>query len=56
MQTSTGNWDPKDFEDRDTARSRHGYYIMYAGCPILWKSQLQNEIALSSTESEPVIA
>jgi hypothetical protein len=47
-----GNWDPKDFEDRDTARSRHGYYIMYAGCPILWKSQLQNEIALSSTESE----
>ena len=25
---------------------------MYAGCPILWKSQLQTEIALSSTESE----
>ena len=25
---------------------------MYAGCPIVWKSQLQTEIALSSTESE----
>jgi hypothetical protein len=47
-----GNWDPNETEDRDTARSRHGYYITYAGCPILWKSQLQNEIALSSTESE----
>ena len=47
-----GNWDPKESGDRDTARSRHGYFIMYKGCPILWKSQLQGEIALSSTESE----
>jgi hypothetical protein len=47
-----GNWDPEEYEDRDTARSRHGYIIMYAGCPILWKSQLQTEVALSSTESE----
>ena len=47
-----GNWDPKEHTDRDTARSRHGYIIQYAGCPILWKSQLQNEVALSSTESE----
>ena len=38
--------------DRDTARSRHGYIINYAGCPLLWKSQLQTEVALSSTESE----
>ena len=47
-----GNWDPSEYEDCDTARSRHGYYINYAGCPILWKSQLQTEVALSSTESE----
>ena len=47
-----GNWDPKEFEDPDTARSRHGYFITFAGCPIVWKSQLQTEIALSSTESE----
>ena len=25
---------------------------MYSGCPIVWKSQLQTEIVLSSTESE----
>lgn len=49
----TGNWD-RDIaqEDRDTARSRHGYIIMYAGIPVSWASQLQTEIALSSTESE----
>ena len=47
-----GNWDPAEWSDRDTARSRHGYIIMYAGCPIIWKSQLQNECTLSSTESE----
>ena len=47
-----GNWDPAETEDRDTARLRHGYIISYAGCPILWKSQLQSKVALSSTESE----
>jgi len=48
-----GAWDKElAGEDIDTARSRHGYIIMYAGCPIVWQSQLQSEIALSSTESE----
>ena len=47
-----GNFDKKDTQNRDTARSRHGYFIMYEGCPITWKSQLQTEICLSSTESE----
>jgi hypothetical protein len=48
-----GNWDPDvAAKDRSTARSRHGYYIMYGGIPIAWKSTLQQEIALSSTESE----
>ena len=48
-----GDWDPKEAaHDRDTARSRHGYVISYANCPLLWKSQLQTEIALSTTESE----
>ena len=47
-----GNWNPDEYEDCDTARSRHGYYITYGGCPIVWKSQLQGEVALSSTESE----
>jgi len=47
-----GNWNPDEGERRDTARSRHGYIIMYAGVPLSWKSQLQGEICLSSTESE----
>ena len=48
------NWDKKDTQtgDCDTARSRHGYIILYYGCPLIWKSQLQTEIALSFTESE----
>eukprot|EP00978_Attheya_sp_CCMP212_P007898 scaffold18354_cov48-Attheya_sp.AAC.3 len=49
----SGNWDYEGAsEDMDTAQSRHGYIIMYAGCPILWKSQMQTEFALSTTESE----
>ena len=47
-----GNWDKNETQDPDTAWSRHGFIISYAGCPILWKSQLQTEITLSSTESE----
>jgi hypothetical protein len=47
-----GNWDPEESLDRDTARSRYGYIIMYQGCPIVWKSCMMTELALSSTESE----
>jgi hypothetical protein len=48
-----GNWDPDEAEnDKDTARSRSAYVIMYAGCPILWASKLQTLYALSSTEAE----
>ena len=48
-----GSWDKDTAEfDPDTARSRTGYVITYAGCPITWTSKLQTEIALSSTESE----
>lgn len=32
--------------------SRTGYVIMYAGCPIIWKSSMQSLIALSTTEAE----
>ncbi len=47
-----GTYDRLDSDNVDTARSRHGYIITYAGMPIIWKSQLQTEIALSSTEAE----
>ena len=32
--------------------SRTGYTIFYTGCPIIWVSKLQTEIALSTAESE----
>ena len=47
-----GNFDKNDLDNPDTARSRHGYILTYAGLPIVWKSQLQTEIALSTTEAE----
>lgn len=47
-----GAWDPTESEDPDTVRSRSGYCITYAGCPIYWSSKLQTEITMSSTESE----
>ena len=47
-----GNWDPNENHDIDTSRSRHGYAIKFGNCLIQWKSQLQREIALSSTEAE----
>ena len=46
-----GNFDSQDTQSRDTARSRHGYIVLYKGCPVSWKSQLQTEICLSLTES-----
>jgi len=51
----SGNWIPEEAEEEpDTARSRSGCIMSCLGCPILWKSQLQTEIALSSTESEHI--
>jgi hypothetical protein len=49
----SGNWSKEEsMDDPDTARSRTGYLVNFLGCPIMWKSQLQTEIALSSCESE----
>ena len=48
-----GNWN-KDFAQRDpsTAKSRSGWVIFYARCPIIWASKLQSQVALSTTEAE----
>jgi hypothetical protein len=49
----SGNWNREEsMEDPDTARSRTGYVVRFLGCPIMWKSQLQTEIALSPCEAE----
>ena len=39
-------------EEPSSAKSRTGYVVQYAGCPLIWASQLQTEIAQSTTESE----
>lgn len=48
-----GNW-CKEYAatDSTTARSRTGFVVKYSGCPLIWGSRLQTEVALSSTESE----
>ena len=47
-----GGWSQADSDNAENVMSRTGYVIMYAGCPVLWKSKLQTEIALSTAESE----
>jgi hypothetical protein len=48
-----GNWDKAiAADDPDTARSRHGFIVKYAGVPLYWMSKLQTQFALSTAESE----
>ena len=49
----SGNWN-RDFaaDDPSTSKSRSGWAIFYANCPIIWASKLQSQVALSTTEAE----
>jgi hypothetical protein len=49
----SGNWN-KAFAhvDPSTAKSRSGWIVFYAGCPVCWASKLQSQVALSTTEAE----
>jgi hypothetical protein len=49
----SGNW-REDIAhiDSNTAKSRTGYVVKYAGCPLTWASKMQTETALSTTEAE----
>jgi hypothetical protein len=49
-----GLYGHEDSQDPHCARSRTGYVILAFGCPVLWKSKLQTEIALSTMEAEYV--
>ena len=49
----SGNWyKPTATDDASTAKSRSGYLVLYASCPIIWSSRLQTQVALSTTEAE----
>ena len=49
-----GMFSTEDKMDSISVKSRTGFVITLAGCPISWKSALQQEICLSSTEAEVV--
>ena len=49
-----GLYGHEDSQDPHCARSRTGFVILAFGCPVLWKSKLQTEIALSTMEAEYV--
>ena len=47
-----GYWSTYSSHDPLSVHSRTGFCILYAGCPILWKSKIQSIVALSTTEAE----
>ena len=47
-----GCWSKEDPDEPDNVLSRTGFIIFYAGCPLVWVSKMQTEIALSTAESE----
>jgi hypothetical protein len=38
--------------DPSTAKSQSGWIVFYAGCPVIWASKLQTQVALSTTKAE----
>ena len=50
-----GNWNTQEArDDPSTAKSRTGYIVTHRGCPIIWKSQMQSLVTMSTTEAEYV--
>jgi Reverse transcriptase (RNA-dependent DNA polymerase) len=47
-----GLWSYEPDQDPVCVKSRTGYVLTLAGCPLVWASKLQTEIALSTLESE----
>ena len=47
-----GSWDKADAGNPENVLSRTGYIIFIHGCPVVWSSKLQTEIALSTAEAE----
>jgi len=47
-----GTWTPSTSVDPSSVKSRTGYVITFASCPVLWCSKMQTEVALSTTEAE----
>ena len=48
-------WQEENTDDADNVILRTGMVIMYTNCPIIWRSSLQTEIALSTAEAEYIV-
>ena len=47
----SGGWSQSDADNAETFMLHTLYVITYVGCPVLWCSKWQTEIALSKTEA-----
>ena len=47
-----GLWGVENEQDPISVKSRTGFVLLFMGCPLLWVSKLQTQIALSTMESE----
>jgi hypothetical protein len=47
-----GLWTEASSSETTSVKSRTGFVILFANCPVLWVSKLQAEVALSTTEAE----
>ena len=47
-----GLWESENDQDPISVKSRTGFVFMLMGCPLLWMSKLQTQIALSIMEAE----
>ena len=47
-----GMWGYEDDQDPTSVKSRTGFCIFLQGCPVVWQSKLQTDIATSTMESE----
>jgi hypothetical protein len=47
-----GLWTEASSSESTSVKSRTGYVILFANCPVLWVSKLQTKVALSTTEAK----
>ena len=47
-----GLWGHENFQDSICDRSRTGFVVTFANCPLLWVSKIQTDIAISTLHSE----